>query len=194
MLFPTVRRDWTGIYLAGERIGLRLHPHAEGTITVAIIGLTALTEFDRPCRLSSDDQPYFSETDIQVFDTSLECFAVDAYAPALRTGLKLELEPGMAPLLRAWLPKLAAVAIASKAIAAKFHAQLPHPIYHMLSTITSVVARVALDGWEAQHSVAYERSHGTWASAHEFMAMFDAEAVRQVLDALASTPRLEKAR
>lgn len=194
MLFPTLRRDWDGIYLAGEGIGLRLLPNAEGTISVTVIGLTALTAFDRPCRLSSDDLPYFAETDILVHDTHLECFAADAYAPALRIGFKLELEPGMAPLLRAWLPKLAAVATASKAIADKFNTQLPHPIYHMLSAITSVVARVVLDGCDAEHSVAYERGHGTWSSAHEFMAQFDAEDVRHDLSALASTTPLEKLR
>ena len=194
MLFPTLRRDWDGIYLAGESIGLRLLPNAEGTISVTVIGLTALTEFDRPCRLSSDDLPNFAETDIQVHDTHLECFRAADYAPALRIGFKLELEPGMAPLLRAWLPKLAAVAAASMAIAETFHAQLPRPIYHMLSAITSVVARVALDGWTAEHSIAYERGHGTWSSAHEFMAQFEAEDVRQVLEAVANTPRLEQVR
>ena len=192
MLFPTLRRDWDGIYLAGDRIGLRLHPNAEGTISVTVIGLKALTEFDRPCRLSGDDLPDFAESEIQVHDAQLECFVAAADAPLLRIGFKLELEPGMAPLLRAWLPKLAAVAAASKAIAETFHAQLPHPIYHMLSAITSVVARIALDGWKVEHSIAYERGHGTWSSEHEFMAQFDAEAVRQVLAAVASTPRLEK--
>jgi hypothetical protein len=185
MLFPTVSRDWNGVYLTGQRIALMLHPHAAGTISVAVIGLTAITDFDRPCRLSGDELPQFAPTGIQVHDTRLECFAADPYAPILRTGFTLELEPGMAPLLRAWLAKLTAVAAASNAIADKFSEQLPHPIYHMLDAITSVVARIVLDGWEVEHSVAYERDHGIWRMQHEFMAQFDAEAVTQDLRALA---------
>lgn len=186
MLFPTASRDWTGIYLAGDRIGLRLHPHAEGTISVTVIGLTALTEFDRPCKLSGDELPQFAPPDIRVYDTHLECFAADPYAPALRTGFKLELEPGMAPLLRGWLAKLEAVAVASKSIADKFDARLPPPIYHMHCAITSVVARIVLDGWDAEHSVSYERDRGTWSSEHKFMAQFDADDVTQDLRALSS--------
>lgn len=186
MLFPTASRDWNGVYLAGQRIGLRLHPHAEGTISVTVIGLPAITGFRSPCRLSGDELPQFAPAEIQVHDTRLECFAAAAYAPVLRTGFMLELEPGMAPLLRTWLAKLAAVAAPSREIADKFSTQLPPPIHHMLGAITSVVARIVLDGWEAEHSVAYEREHGTWSREREFMAQFDAKAVAQDLRALAT--------
>jgi hypothetical protein len=187
MLFPTASRDLDGVHLAGQRIALRLHPHPDGTISVTVIGLPALTGFDGPCRLSGEDRPYFAPDGIEVHDTRLECFAADPYAPILRTGFTLELEPGMAPLLRAWLPRLTTVATASKAIADQFSAQLPEPIYHMLHSITSVVARIILAGWDVDHSVAYEREHGIWAKEHEFMAQFDAEAVAQELRALAVT-------
>lgn len=187
MLFPTASRDLNGVYLAGQRIGLRLHPHAEGTISVTVVGLPTITGFDHPCRLSNDETPYFAPTGIQVHDTILECFAADPYAPVLRTGFTLELEPGMAPLLRVWHAKLTTVATASKAIADKFSAQLPPPIHHMLDAITSVVARIVLDGWTVEHSVVYEREHGIWAQEHEFMAQFDAEGVRRDLHTLTVT-------
>jgi hypothetical protein len=194
MLFPTASRDWTGVYVAGERVALRLHPHADGTISVTVIALPAITGFDRPCRLSScEEMPQFAPAGIQVHDTRLECFAADTHAPVLRTGFTLELEPGMAPQLRTWLAKLEAVAAASKAVADKFDAQLPPPVYHMRSAITEVVARIVLDGWEAQHSVTYEREHGTWSRELEFMAQFDAESVAQDLRALAITARAPQA-
>jgi hypothetical protein len=52
-----------------------------------------------------------------------------------------------------------------------------------------VVARIVLDDWEAEHSVAYEREHGTWSRELEFMAQFDAEGVAQDLRALAGWAR-----
>lgn len=185
MLFPTACRQWDGVYITGQHIALELYPNAEGTIRVSVIGLPAITGFDGPCRLSScEPLPQFAPTEIQVHDTRLECFAVDAFAPSLRTGFRLELEPGMAPLLRAWLTKLATVAAASKVIADKFNAQLQAPIYHMLNAITSVVARIVLADWEAEHSVAYEREHSIWSKEQEFMSQFDAEGVKQILCAL----------
>jgi hypothetical protein len=186
MLFPTASREWNGVYIAGQLISLRLCPNAEGTISVMVAGHPAITGLDQPCRLSScEDLPQFAPTEIQVHDTRLECFAADRFAPVIRTGFTLELEPGMAPLLRTWLVKLTEVAAASKAIADKFSAQLPAPIYHMLDAITSVVARIVLDAWEAEHAVAYEREYGIWAKEREFMAQFDAEGVAQDLRSLA---------
>jgi hypothetical protein len=186
MLFPTVSRAWNGIYIEGERIGLQLQPYADGRIGVSVTGLPSITGFDRPCRLSGDDSvPYFAPAEIAVHDTRLECFAADQYAPVLRAGFTLELEPGMAQLLRAWMGKLTAVASASKALADTFSAQLPPPVHHMLESVTAVVARIVLAGWNVDHSVAYEREHGTWGGEHGFMAQFDEEGVRQALRALA---------
>jgi hypothetical protein len=185
MLFPTASREWDGVCIAGQLVSLCLQPDAEGKISVTVIGLPAITGFNHPCRLSSCEAvPRFDPAEIQVHDTHLECFAADACAPVLRTGLTLELEPGMAPLLRTWLAKLAAVATASKAIADKFNAQMPPPIYHMLGAVTSVVARIVLNAWEVEHSVRYEKEHGIWSGEREFMAQFDAEGVMQDLRAL----------
>lgn len=185
MLFPTVVPEWDGVYIAGQLIGLRLQPDASGRIGISVLGLPASTGFDRPCRLSScEELPVFAPAEIQLYDTRLDCFAADPYAPSVRTGFTLELEPGMAQLLRVWLPKLEAIAAASKAISEKFSAQLPPPIDHMLNAITSVVRRILLDGWDVNHSVAYEREHGIWREQSEFMALFDAEDIVKDLRAL----------
>jgi hypothetical protein len=189
MLFPTTSRDWDGVCLVGQLVGLRLQPDADGKISVMVIGLPEITGLNQDCRLSScDELPSFAPAEIHVHDTRLECFGANPLAPVLRTGFTLELEPGMAPLLRIWLARLVVVATASKTIADKFSAQLPPPIYHMFGAITSVVARIVLDGWEAEHSVAYEREHGIWSREREFMAQFDAEDVGRNLRALATAP------
>lgn len=186
MLFPFAICEWNGVRIVGQLVSLRLHPNAEGKISVDVIGMPAVTGFDVAFRLSScENLPGFAPAEIQVHDTRLECLAADAHAPVLRTGFTLELEPGMAPLLRTWLAKLEAVAAASRAIADKFDAQLPPPIYHMVDAITSVVARIVLEGWDVEHSVAYEREHGVWSSDLHFMAQFDTEDVAQDLRALA---------
>lgn len=187
MLYPKVNRHWDGIYIEGQCVGLQLHPTAVGTISVTVIGMGEITGFDRPCRLSSEELHQFAPAEIELSDTRLECFAANTYAPVLRTGFTFELEPGMAPQVRAWLPRLTVVATVSQAIATKFSVQLSQPIHHMLSAITSVVARIVLDGWEVEHSVAFEREHGTWSKAREFMAQFDTEGVAQDLRALTRT-------
>lgn len=191
MLFPTVIPEFDGVYIGGQLVGLRLHPDASGRILVSVIGLPEATGFDRNCSLSScKDLPGFAPSEIHVHDTRLDCFAADPYVPTVRTGFTLELEPGMAPLLRIWLAKLVAVAQAAKAVADKFSTKLPPPIYHMLNAITSVVRRIVLDGWGVEHSVAYEREHGTWRRTEPFMAAFDAEDVMQALRALAASRAL----
>ncbi|MGG7604652.1 hypothetical protein [Massilia sp. BKSP1R2A-1] len=184
MLFPTVSRYCNGIYLEGQQVALQLHPLAEGTISVSILGLPSITGFDRRCTLLNDATPSFTPSEIKVGDTRIDCFAVDRFVPALRTGFTLELEPGMAQDLRAWLPKLANVAVASKAVADEFTKHVPPPIYHMYGAITSVVSRIVLDGWAPDHSVAYEREHGIWAREEEFMAQFDTAEVSQYLSTL----------
>jgi hypothetical protein len=181
MIFPTARRTWNGVDIEGQHIVLRLQPSDDGTIGVSIAGLPALTGFDSPCRLSDDNSRHFPPAGITVHDTRLECFAANQFAPMLREGFTLELEPGMAPLLRTWLDKLAAVAATAKAIADKFSAQLAPPIHHMLDAITSVVARIVLDGWDVEHSVAYERAHGICGREQAFMDQFDTEGVQQQL-------------
>jgi hypothetical protein len=187
MLFPTVATDWNGVYIAGQLVGLRLHPNASGTIRVSVLGLPAATGFDRPCSLSSCEETRgFTSDEIQVHDTHLDCFAADPYVPCVRTGFTLKLEPGMAPVLRVWLTKLEKVSAASKSISEKFSAQLPPPIYHMFDAITSVVRRILLDGWDVGHSIAYEREHGTWGRQEEFMALFDSEDIKKDLHALAA--------
>jgi hypothetical protein len=185
MLYPSVRREWNGIYIEGQQIGLVVQPHAEGTITVDVIALSAITGFDRPSRLLGEDRLELAPHEVAVHDTRLECFAADKLVPSLRQGFALDLEPGMAQQLRAWLPRLIAVASASKAVADKFNAQVPPPIYHMLSAITSVVARIVLASWEAEESVAFERRHGVWGKEDVFMNQFDNESVKQELIALA---------
>lgn len=184
MLAPTVCREWNGIYIEGQQIGLRVHPRAEGTIQVDVIALVEITGFARGCRVSGDEHLEFAPGDITVHDTRLECFSADSLVPFLRKGFTLDLEPGMAQVLRDWLPKIFRVAAAAKAVADIFSEQLPPPIYHMLDAITAVVKRVVTAGFTVDHSVAYERSHGVWRENHAFMRLFDNERVRLELDAL----------
>ncbi len=188
MLFPTTSRYCNGIYIAGQQIALELHPSADGTISMVVLGLSPITGFDRACTLLNEATPSFAPSEIKVDDTRFECFAADRFAPVLRTGFALDLEPGMAQHLRAWMPKLAKVAVASKTVADEFNKQLPPPIYHMFGTITSVVSRIVLDGWEPDHSVAYEREHGVWAREEDFMLQFDATGISQYLNTLVDRP------
>lgn len=193
MLFPTASRDLDGIYITGQLIGIRLHPDSSGSIYVTVIGLPGVTGFDRPCQItSSEERTLYAPADIHVHDTRLECFAADAFAPVLRKGFVLELEPGMAPLLRTWLTKLAAVSAASKVIGEQFSAVNGEPVYHMLGAVTSVVARIVLYAWDAAHSVAFEKEHGIWSKQRGFMDQFDKEDVVQALRNLAA-PRSDGA-
>lgn len=201
MLYPSVSRVWNGIHIEGQQICLQVNPQAEGTLTVDVVALPVLTGFDRPCRISGEERLEFAGANVVVHDTRLECFAADRFVPFMRRGFAIDIEPGMAQALRAWLPKIILVASTSKTIADRFIQLHQPPIHHMLDAITSVAARIALGtlhapatgsrlnltSWSVDESLRFEREYGVWRSCPEFMSLFDDNNVRQALVALAQS-------
>lgn len=184
MLNPNSSRLWHGIYIEGQQIGLRVMPSTRGTLSVDVIARPALTGFHDDCRLGQEEQLEFVPSEITVHDTRLECLAADRFAPFLRTGFMLDLEPGMAAQLRAWLPRLILAAATSKTLADLFSESLATPIFHMHAAIVDVVTRIVLADWDAEHSISFERERGTWRNEQQFMSQFNDPRVIQELQGL----------
>jgi hypothetical protein len=182
MLNPNVQRRWSGIYVEGQEIGIELLSRADGTLAVDVIALPAITGFKEASRLSAERRVDCMPHEVVVSDARLDCFAADHIVPYYRSGFTLALEPGMAQELRKWLPKLTATASVSKAVATQFQKQLSEPIFHLLEAIAYVVARIILDRWTVEDSIAFERKEGRWKGETAFMNQFDSEAVRTLLD------------
>ena len=181
MLFPNVSRAWDGVEIRGQQISILVAPSAEGKLGVRISAEGSLTGFDRACWLTNEGTPYFDPADIAVHDTRLECLAADRLVPFYRSGFIVDIEPGMAKELRAWLPRLAEVTKRAEQATALFARQMGKPIWHLSSEISDVISRIVLDGRTVAESVAFAQIHTVSKEDAEFMAQFDSEAVQAVL-------------
>jgi hypothetical protein len=189
MLTPAVRRFWEGIEIEGEQICLQLFPTQDAKIRVRIIALPILSGFDRRCDVTSSEETKTIEfllNEIVVTDTALSCMAADETIPFMRRGFDIVLEPGMAQLLRTWLPKLFLVATAAKTISGladtALRAQEP-PVYayHLFSMYTNALANIILDKRSVEDAIARERLEPRWGGGDKVRAMFEIDAVHTKL-------------
>jgi hypothetical protein len=160
MLDPAVHRVWQGVRLEGEQIHLQLLPHHDGRLSVTVYAQPALTGWDRTARVTPDKLPnHYAADEIAVRDTELTCLAVEAsHVPHYRQGFALTLEPGMAQLLRAWLPQLLEVAALASDIMERVDsscARRRHPSTRTTCTICSPASRL---GWYWTAAIRTRRS------------------------------------
>lgn len=196
MLKPTAQRFWEGIRVDGEQISIELLPNSSDcSLRVSVIASPSLTGYDRSVRISESDARSlsFRRSEVEVSDTRLTCLASDETVPFLRSGFDLVLEPGMAPLIRAWLPRLFDVAALSSGIVKNAHAQLisldpPVHAQHLYGIFAVVAAGVVLDARDPETAIAAERDIARHTARHwdeEFAApvwaIFNAEGIHELL-------------
>lgn len=152
MFQHTVTRYYAGVVIHGDQIELRLTPNDDGKIGVDIVAMPNITGFDHACSvLSSDRTPEFRPAEIQINDNSINCQAANDHLSSLQEGFSCLLEPGMAPLIRQFLPRLEGVAKIANQIRDFAHSQLmamdePVHIRHIYGAFPVVVAGIILDG------------------------------------------------
>lgn len=197
MFEPSTHRFWQGIVIQGDQIALELLPSChEARVAVTPCALAALTGRERGARLAPDELPNsYLAADIAVHHTELRCLAADAEFPCYRQGFTLTLEPGMAPLLRQWLPRLFDVARVATDIAGLVDAQLragltPLYLQHLYGLVACVAAGVVLDGEAPPEALARERAYAQrvpqpWSgtAAAPLWAALDSEEVQARLSA-----------
>ena len=189
MLQPIVHRVWQGIQIVGEQVGLELLPREDGRVSVTVHAQPALTGWDRVTRVTSEDLPNrYTAGEIAVHDTELVCMAADEQMPFFRQGFSMSLEPGMAPLLRAWLPRLFDTAALASDIVIHVDPMLraqepPFIAQHLYGLFTCVVAAVVIDGLDPVEAIASERKfapasgYGDSDYVKPLWDMFDTEPV-----------------
>lgn len=159
MFKHSVTRYYAGVVIAGEQIELRMTPDDDGKIGINVIVLPIITGFDQACSLlSSDRTQAFRPGEIEIIDNSIICQAANEYLPSLKEGFICPLEPGMAPLLRHWLPRLEAIAEIAGKICDLAHSQLivmdtPVHIRHTYGAFPCVVTGIMLDGLSSADAI-----------------------------------------
>lgn len=191
MLSPSVTRLWNGVRIAGQQFEIDIDPYASGRLGVNVVALPEMTGFDRPCRLGDTEARRidFLPSEIIVSDTELSCLSADRYAPVLRQGFVLTLEPGMAQLLRAHLPALGVVATVSQQVADLVAVQIAPPIDHLLDCIPAIAARIVLDRYTLDDAITAERRRRERDGYRDMLAVLDqvdSERIKALLDAVAS--------
>ena len=187
MFHHQVTRYDAGIVVDGEQINLQLIPNAKGRINVDVIVAPSLSGFDRACRLTSSDRTQdFRPGEIAITDNAVTCLAADDILPAFKEGFTCPLEPGMAPLLRTWLPRLEQVARLAGAICVAGHAQLigmAPPVYvsHTYGAFPCVVAAIVFDGLSAADAIEMLRHNRLYGSEPAIFAVLASDPARALL-------------
>lgn len=165
-------RVGSGFSVFSERLEVLLRPNEDGLIGVRVLAMPALTGFDQACRVQSEGAPVeFGMDEISIAGDTLMCLRKIPEAPAFREGFVLDLDPGMAALIREALPKLGQVAELAK----ELHTQVqPHVQEngwnHLLSFLPEVAGHVVLDGCTTPEAIRRAAAHH-FASKHaDFMA------------------------
>jgi len=182
-----------GFELSNDRLGVVLVPLATGTVRASVTGYPSLTGLDEPCALLDAPVSHeFAPGDLALEGERLIALAPEPLAPVLRQGFVLELEPGMAPVLAAWLPRLEEVACRSAEVAACARAHLPDDWTGResgLQVCADVVAAITLDGVSPSAAIDVARQEH-WASSVEpwLEALAQADVAR-MLDSIRSASR-----
>lgn len=159
-----------GFELASERMGVTLVPLATGTVRASVTGYPGLTGLDEPRDLLDPLASHeFAPGDVAVDGECLVALAREPAAPALRQGFVLALEPGMAPILAAWLPRLERVARLAAEVASCARGYVPDEWAGQeqgMQVCADVVAAMSLDRQSTSTAIeAARREH--WASSIE---------------------------
>lgn len=187
MFQHSVTRSHAGVIIDGAQITLHLYPNDDGRVGVDLIVMPIITGFDRPCSvLSSGRTLAFLPGEIDISDNSIVCQAANAYFPSLKEGFACPLEPGMAPLLRRWLPRLDLVAMHAGKLCDLAHAQLiamtpPVHIRHTYGAFPTVVAGIVLDGLTAFRAIELLRHDALYGSEPAMFAVLASEPVQALL-------------
>ena len=174
-----------GFELASERLGVVLAARATGTLAVSVVDYPALTGLEvETALLDAGVSREFAPGDIVVEGHRLVCLAREPLAPQLAQGFVLQLEPGMADVLLAWLPRLERVAATAADVARRIEAVRGlEPSGAGLAFCAEVVAGVVLDLQPSAAALAAARREH-WASAvDDWQAAFDTPELRARLEA-----------
>jgi hypothetical protein len=185
MLDPTVSRVHSGIHIEGHELSIALYPTGNGRLAVAVTAAPSITGYDDDCRIGNSENGYdFLLSEIVVSDTRLDCFVSNRNAPFFHEGFWLTLEPGMAILLRQWLPRLWRVVGTAEALNLFLAKKLGRDVSY-LGLGANVVARVMLD--EMAPAAALEVEQFVFpkgaSSDRELVALLDDDEVLLILNA-----------
>lgn len=177
---PQVTRHFNAIVLTGQQLEIVFTPTKYNTINIRVWSLQDLHRADRRARLGQFETRYgYPAAGITLSSTKLLCLVSDRLSSFLKEGIEIQLEPGMAPLIARWLPKLTLVAATTKQLDELL---LDHAEFHEFAA--NVVARVILDHMSIENALISETALGTpGANNQVFLKHFTTPAIVAVLEA-----------
>lgn len=187
MFNHSVTRYWAGILLNGGQLDLRLIPNEYGKINVDVTVQSSITGFDRAIRLTSDEPTSFHQDEILIDDNAITCMAASETLSAFREGFICPLEPGMAPMLREWLPRLGSVARISASIRSAAHDQLmtmEPPVYisQLYAAFPLIASNILLDGFDTNAAIKILRVDRLYGGEPALLTVLTSDSVRLLLD------------
>lgn len=156
---PSAKRVYDGIRVDGQHFRILLSTGADSRIGVRVLSNPEASGYVSESMVGSESvaEQRFTLEEIQVSEARLECFSRARHQPLYSEGFRLELELGMASVLRAWLPKLAKASSLAEAIASAFIDRLKkHPLVQFYSFTSTLAARIVLDGQSSGEALAEE--------------------------------------
>lgn len=187
MFQHSATRYYAGVVIDGGQIELRMTPNDDGKIGINVIVMPIITGLGQACSMLSSDRPSdFRPGEIEITDNSIICQAANEYFPSLKEGFICPLEPGMAPLLRHWLPRLEAVADIAGKIRDLAHSQLmamdtPVHIRHIYGAFPLVVAGIMLDGLSSVDAIKVLHHDSLYGSESAMFTMLASEPIHALL-------------
>ena len=141
-----VHAIWTGVQISDRRLAVIVTPNGDGRLMLRLVGYPRLTGLREPCSLLDTEARYYRPEDIALADDRLVCLVPSARAPALRQGFTLALDPAMAQMVAAWLPRLARVAELTQQLHELVAALMaPPPSASVMNECAQLIAKLLLD-------------------------------------------------